>query len=98
MHLLPAMILQEVGRTNEAAVALKRVLYLDPDQVLAHFTLGTLLHQKGDLEASARHLDIALNLLRSRPRDEVLDEADGITAGRLCVLIEAMTAPGKGEE
>jgi len=91
VHHLHAAILQELGRFDEAADALRRVLYLDSDHVLAHFALGSLCMQ-GEKEADAkRHFANALDLLRGRRREELIEHSEGITAGRMITIIEAMT-------
>jgi len=45
MHYLRASILLELSETSEAMLAFKRTLYLDPDFVLAHFSLTRIFHQ-----------------------------------------------------
>ncbi len=91
VHHLRAAILQETGRLDEAAEALNRVLYLDSDHVLAHFALGSLRKQEGKSSEADRYFANALDLLRGRPHDEPIEQSDGITAGRMITIIEAMT-------
>jgi len=93
-HYLSATILQEQGQPAAAAAALQRALYLAPDFVLAHFALGNLCRQQGDGPGTRRHLLNARALLeRYRPEDP-LPESDGILAGRLAEIIEALTLGG----
>jgi chemotaxis protein methyltransferase CheR len=89
-HYLLATILQERGQTEEAVTSLKRALYLEPDFVLAHFSLGNLTRQQGKLKESEKHLENALTLLHDYPNDEILPEAEGVTAGRLKEIIRLM--------
>lgn len=91
VHHLRAAILQELGRADEAADALRRVLYLDSDQILAHFALGSLCKQGDRIDEARRHFANALDLLRGRPQDELIEQSDGITVGRMITIIEAMT-------
>ena len=57
MHYLRATILQEQGALDEAVRTLQRILYLDPNFALAHFTLGTVALQFGRFEASDKHFE-----------------------------------------
>jgi len=85
---LLATILQEQGKDYEAAAALKRALYLDPDFTLAHFTLGNLSRRHGKLDEAAKYFNNALSLLKKCPPDEILAETEGVTVGRLIEIIE----------
>jgi chemotaxis protein methyltransferase CheR len=89
-HYLRASILQELGDLSEAGLALKRALYLEPDFVLAHFGLGNLSRIQGKISESDRHFGNALALTQARQPDEILPEADGLTAGRLAEIICAI--------
>lgn len=92
LHYLRAVILQEQGLYDEAAASLKKALYLDPDMVLAHYSLANLEQRKGRPRESQRHFNNALSLLdRYRP-DDVIPESDGMFAERLREIIRATTA------
>jgi chemotaxis protein methyltransferase CheR len=91
-HFLLAAILQEQGRMEEAMVLFKRTLYLDQDFVLAHFALGNLHLAQGNRRETRRHLNNALELVRKLPQDEILPEADGLSAGRLAEIITSVMA------
>ena len=91
-YYLLATIVEEQNLPEEAVQTLRRALYLDPKFVLAHFALGNIeLRDKGHKVAS-RHFLNAAALLARMPKDEVLPESDGVTAGRLLEIIETMTA------
>lgn len=94
-HYLRATILQERGQAEEATATFQRVLYLDPEFVLAHFALGNLARARKQLRTAHRHFANALALLRRRPPDEILPESDGLTAGRLSEIVTALTAAEK---
>ncbi len=89
-HYLLATILQEQGRHDTATQSLMRVLYLDPDFVLAHFALGNLHQSQGRFRQAQRHFNNVLQLLRRHLPDETLPEADGLTAGRLAEIVTAL--------
>jgi chemotaxis protein methyltransferase CheR len=89
-HYLLAAIQRELGQDDGAVQSLMRALYLDADFVLAHFALGNLWLARGRRREAERHFDAALSLSRARPRDEVLPESDGLTAGRLGEIIASV--------
>lgn len=96
-HFLRAMILQEQSKWNEAVEALRRVLYLDADFVLAHFALANIARERGRITEGERHAARALTLLKRLPPDEILPESEGVSAGRLREILEqssdALVAP-----
>lgn len=89
-YYLLATIEQERGQGEAAESALGRVLYLDPDFILAHFALGNLCLAAGRGLQARRHFVNALTLLRACPADALLPEADGLSAGRLVEIISAV--------
>jgi len=89
-HYLHAAILKEKGLHQEATASLKKAIYLDADFALAYFALGNIALGAGNSGEAERQFNNALHLLRKRGPDEVLPESEGITAGRLVELIEAM--------
>ena len=95
---LRSTVLQELGRSDEAVVDLRRTLYLDPRFVLAHFTLGNLGLGQGEPDAARRHFQNALELLPAYGVDEPLPQADGITAGRLREIITAIADLGDDDD
>jgi chemotaxis protein methyltransferase CheR len=89
-HYLNAAILQEQGKPDIAAESLIRALYLAPRFVLAHFTMGNLHQSRGRYREAQRYFKNVLLLLRNQPPDEILPEADGLTAGRLTEIVTAL--------
>ena len=92
LHYLRATILQEEGNVEEAAAEFKRTLYLDPDFVLAHFALGMAALRLGRRKQGFKHFANAVSILRHYPKDMVLSESDGMTAGRLLEIVETTTS------
>lgn len=91
-HYLQATILQEQGLHDIAIQSLMRALYLDPDFVLAHFSLGNLHQSQGRYREAQRYFGNVLALLRNHSSDETLTEADGLTVGRLAEIITSLQA------
>jgi chemotaxis protein methyltransferase CheR len=90
-HHLRAVVLLERGDTESARASFRRVLYLQPDFVLAHFALGNLARSEGKTGEAEKHFDNALQLLSCYQPDDRLPESEGLTAGRLTETITAMT-------
>jgi chemotaxis protein methyltransferase CheR len=91
-YYLLAIIRQEQGQVEVASQSLSRALYLDPDFALAHFALGNLRLSQGRRTEADRHLANALAVLEGCAQDEILPEADGLTAGRLVEIIASVRA------
>ena len=89
LHFLRSVILQEQGMVSEAIEALKKVLYLDPNMVLAHFTLGNLSLKQGKNNESRQHFNNALELLSRYHPDDIIPDSDGLQAGRLMEIIKS---------
>jgi len=86
---LRATILQEQGLVEDAATALRRALYLDQNNALAHFALGNLIRRRGRRIEAGRHFRNALSILSGYRQEQVLPESEGITAGRLAEIIRS---------
>lgn len=91
-HYLRAVVLQEMGNDAAARQALQNAVYLEPGMVLAHFALGNLARAHGTASEANRHLKNALRLADLAPADQLLPEADGLTAGRLAEIITSLLA------
>lgn len=96
LRYLLATVLQEQGQLAEARQRLRQALYLDPDFVLAHFTLGNLDWQAGRKREAARHFEHTLAILRRRPAEELLAYSEGVPAGRLAEIVETLLAGAGG--
>ncbi|MEE8389723.1 MAG: CheR family methyltransferase [Anaerolineae bacterium] len=89
-HYLRATILQEQDQPEQSVGALRRTLYLDESFVLAHFVLGNLARQRGQLKKSEKHFDNALSLLSALPEEGIVPESEGMMVGRLGEIIRAI--------
>jgi chemotaxis protein methyltransferase CheR len=88
-HYLHGLILQETGRPVLALAALRRCVYADPQFVLGHYALANLLSQTGQSDRGRKALENVSRWLAEHPRDELVAEGDGLTAGRLTELVAA---------
>lgn len=94
LHYLGATILQELNREGEAVALLKRLLYLEPNFLLAHFALGNLAQRRGNLAAARKSFKNVLVLLQDYQPDDILPEVEGLTAGRLRKILRATLQTG----
>jgi chemotaxis protein methyltransferase CheR len=83
LHYVRAVVLAGLGQCDEAAEALRRVIYLDPSLAVAHFTLGSILLRSGALAEARRCYRNALSLSAQRPPQEHLALSEQETAGRM---------------
>lgn len=83
LHFLHALLLVDVSRLDDAAQALRRVIYLDPSLAIAHFVLGTVLRRRRGHDAARRAFETAAALAGARAADECVPLGDGERAGAL---------------
>ena len=80
---LHAVILLELGQLDDAREALRRVLYLNPDFIMATYTLGVIEQKRGNQREALNHYDRTARLLTDFDEEHVLSEAEGLTVGHL---------------
>ncbi|EIM27119.1 CheR family methyltransferase [Microvirga lotononidis] len=97
LHFYHGLILQGLRRPDEAEKSFLKSIYLDKSFAMAHYHLGLLLLAEGRSTPGRRALTNAARIAAAMPDDNLLDEADGLTAGDLRNLIrihlEAATPP-----
>ncbi len=92
LRYLHAVLLVNLGRCDEAAAELRRVLYLDRTLAVAHFTLASILAARGDGAGARRAYRNTRDLCAGRPADEAIPLADGESAARLAEVAAAELA------
>jgi chemotaxis protein methyltransferase CheR len=92
LHYLRGTLLLGVGKTAEAAQAIRKALYLDRSLAVAHCALGNILEQCGDAAGARRAYRNARALCAARAADEEIPLADGERAGRLAEAARARLA------
>ena len=85
-YYLRGLILQELGRPEEAVESLRNSAFLDHSFVLAHFASVGLLARLGQTARAQKALETTIELLEQRSPDEVVPHGDGITVSRLLDL------------
>ncbi|ABC30578.1 Methylase of chemotaxis methyl-accepting protein [Hahella chejuensis KCTC 2396] len=78
-----------IGRSErrQALEALARVIYLQPDFIMAHYLSGILCMRLGQPERALRCLRNCKELLASVAPEQPLEEGEGLTAGDLLELV-----------
>jgi chemotaxis protein methyltransferase CheR len=93
-HYLHAMILQELNQQTQAREALRRVLYLQPDMIMAIYTLANLEQQQGHRREAQRHFDNAFRILSMHEDDSLIPHSEGLSAGQLRELLMQLRMEG----
>jgi chemotaxis protein methyltransferase CheR len=91
-HYLHGTILNDLGRIEDAVVSMKKALFLAPEMAVAHFALGNLTRRLGKHKESAKHFEAVLAVLDDLPKDGIVEESEGMTAGRLAEIVHAMAS------
>jgi chemotaxis protein methyltransferase CheR len=87
LYFFRASILQKLDKSLEAIKSLKQAIFIDPDYIIGHFTLGNIFKQQGNIKNANRHFINALELLNTISDDEIPEESDGISARYLREII-----------
>jgi chemotaxis protein methyltransferase CheR len=94
-HYLRATILQEQGCLPEALLALRQAVYVEPQFVVGHLTLGNLALKQGRTRESKKHFENALLLLAQCKPEDIVPESEGLSVGRLREMIGVRSASGQ---
>ena len=89
-YYLLATIYQEQNQIEAAVTALKQALYIEPNFIIAHFTLGVLALGQGWQRDSEKQLRIALLLLATSDPQATVPHSEGMTAGQLTATIQSL--------
>jgi chemotaxis protein methyltransferase CheR len=88
VHYTLALVHEVQGELQEAINRLKKVIYLDPDFILAHFGLFHLYQRTGNPIEAERHRTVAVHLASKLSPDTVLPGSDDLTAGQLLTMAQ----------
>jgi chemotaxis protein methyltransferase CheR len=89
LYFLRASILQELDKKSEAIISLKQAIYIDPEYIMGHFTLGNLFFRQGNLRNAKRYFDNVLDLLSKCANDDILPESEGLSVKYIREIIFA---------
>ena len=82
-HYTLALVLQHQQKLDQAIESMRKVIYLDHQNVLGHYGLANLYYASGQLPQAHKSLDNARRLLEARVAEDMIAESGGITVGRL---------------
>lgn len=89
LYFLYANILLNKDNLDEAINALKKAIFIDSEFALAYYSLANSLIKKGNLVAGLKNYENAITELEKLNSEELIPEAEGITAGRLKEIINS---------
>jgi chemotaxis protein methyltransferase CheR len=78
-YFIRASILQELDKSSEAITSLRQAIYIDPDYIMGHFTLGNLFIRQGNAKNAKRYFNNVLDLLSRCANDDILPESEGLS-------------------
>ncbi len=88
-YFIRASILQELDKSSEAITSLKQAIYIDPDYIMGHFTLGNLFIRQGNAKNAKRYFNNVLDLLSRCANDDILPESEGLSVKYIREIIFA---------
>lgn len=84
---LYGLIKQEQSLYQDAIDAMKKIIFLEPNFVLAHYNLACLCKLIGKVKEAQKHFANTLELVKSQPEDTQIPLSDGLTYKDLKGLI-----------
>jgi len=88
IYYLYGTILYELNKPEEAISKLKKGLYHNPHHLFSHVMLGNFQRVVGNKNIADKYYRNALELLEKWKEEEIVPNSDGITKGRLRIMIE----------
>jgi chemotaxis protein methyltransferase CheR len=82
-----ALVFQHQGKPEPAIEMMKKVVYIDRNDILGHFNLAELFHSSGQHGLALKFLENTRRLLEGRPIDALVPRSGDITVGRLAQTI-----------
>ena len=89
LYFLQASILQEQDKNSDAITSLKQAIYINPDYIMGHFTLGNLFIGQGNQKDAKRYFNNALGLLNKCEKEDILPESEGLSVEYIQEIIYA---------
>jgi chemotaxis protein methyltransferase CheR len=97
IHLYHALILEQLGYHQQTERALRHAVYLDRENVMAHYYLGLTAQRQHRWQPAARSFRNVLELLAPRADDQRIPHADDLTVADLKRLTQLHLAQQPGE-
>ena len=85
-----------MDKITEAIASLRQAIFIDPDYIMGHFTLGNLFFRQGNTRHAKRYFQNVLDLLSRCPGDDLVPESEGLSVKYIRELIvDNMQTNGK---
>jgi len=78
-YYLLGVLLYKSSDLKEAETQFRKVIYVDPDSVLAYFNLGNMYLYQRKFSEATREFRNAIRLLEKRPKDEQVRFCEDLT-------------------
>ncbi len=92
LQLRRGYLLQTLGQPNEAEVAVRRALQIDPNDAAIHSLMGELAARRGDVETAKRELSATENLAPGSSQAEMLRASIAEAEGQWARAVEIYRA------
>lgn len=79
-YYLIGVLFNKLGDLDKAREGFQKVIYIDPAVVLAYFNMGNIFYCQRKFKKAEREFKNAINILNKRPKDEVVNFSEDITA------------------
>lgn len=89
VHFILALLADHSGDIAQAVESLKRSIFLQKNFVIGHYYLGVVYQREGDLGTARRHFKNVMRLLQMIPDSALIEESEGLNAGRLKEIVNA---------
>lgn len=89
-HYFKALVLEELTLSQEAISELNKTIYLDPNFILAYFSLGNIAINQQRLGSARKYYSIVLSLIKQyHPEDEIPGSEGYLTMARMQDIIQS---------
>ena len=89
-YFIKATILLEKQELDLAVIALQRGLYINHDHLMLHFLMSNVMRRMSNMSGYAVHLKNVKRILSGLDDNHILDEVDGLTAGRFREMVNSL--------
>ena len=86
-YLAMANIFQMINANDEAIKTLQTAIYLEPENILANFSLSNLHRKNNEPDLAKKYLQVTLNILEKFDAGHIIEESEGLTAGSMRTMV-----------
>jgi chemotaxis protein methyltransferase CheR len=89
LYYAKALVAMESGDTGGAMQSLKRVIYLQPDCIIAHYLMGVIQSRRDRYEEASRRFETVSELLSTLKGDDIVPFSEGLSAAYLLESVQS---------